>query len=196
MRRDIRQEILHTAKALFNERGFNEVSTRDIADALGISKGNLTYYFAKKEDIVEAILDQNPTTPPFAPPRNLRDLNAFFLHMQQVVQENAFYFWHHAQLSQLSPKIRDRQHRIYRSNVDKFKEAFGALHADGIFRSESFENEYDRLIDALLLSCVYWMPFRDLTQKSRSQAGFERHAWALLHHLLTDKGRLCLGEII
>ena len=48
MKGNTRQEILSAAKKLFNERGYNAVSVQDIAGALGISKGNLTYYFKKK----------------------------------------------------------------------------------------------------------------------------------------------------
>ena len=49
MKRDTRQDILNTAQALFREKGYNAVSVGEIATALGISKGNLTYYFKRKE---------------------------------------------------------------------------------------------------------------------------------------------------
>ena len=52
---DTRQKILNTAKQLFNERGINEVSIADIASSVGISKGNLTYHFARKEAIVQPL---------------------------------------------------------------------------------------------------------------------------------------------
>ena len=45
MKRDTRQDILNTAQALFREKGYNAVSVGEIAAALGISKGNLTYSF-------------------------------------------------------------------------------------------------------------------------------------------------------
>ena len=48
MKKNTRQLILDTAKRLFNERGYNGVSLKDIADELNISKGNLTYHFRKK----------------------------------------------------------------------------------------------------------------------------------------------------
>ena len=56
MKRETRKEILEMSRMLFNERGFNDVSIRDIATALGISNGNLTYHFKRKEEIVEALL--------------------------------------------------------------------------------------------------------------------------------------------
>lgn len=195
MRHDIRQEILETAKKLFNERGFNIVSTRDISEALGISKGNLTYHFKKKEDIMEAILLETTYSPPPNAPTTLAEMDAFFLDMQQVVQENAFYFWHHAQLAQLSPKIREKQHSIYHSNVEKLMQALQTLNADGIVREEITTNEYSRLIDTLLLSIIYWMPFCELKQVKISDVSFRQQAWSILYPLLTHNGRNILMTI-
>ena len=59
MRPELRESIIETAVALFNERGYGSVSLRDISGALGISVGNLNYYFAKKQDLLRAIMERN-----------------------------------------------------------------------------------------------------------------------------------------
>jgi AcrR family transcriptional regulator len=43
---------------LFNEQGTAAVSTNHIADALGISPGNLYYHFRHKEEIIRALFEQ------------------------------------------------------------------------------------------------------------------------------------------
>lgn len=53
-----RSRILQTALTLFNEHGMYQTGVRDIARALDISPGNLSYHFARKEDLLIAILDQ------------------------------------------------------------------------------------------------------------------------------------------
>lgn len=105
MKRDTRQDILNTAQTLFREKGYNAVSVGEIAAALGISKGNLTYYFKRKEEIVEALLESANPTFPQDPPQTLAQLDACLRDMEQARENNAFYFRSHTQLGQLSEKI-------------------------------------------------------------------------------------------
>ena len=53
-----RDRILDTALRLFNQSGTAAVSTNHIADALGISPGNLYYHFRNKEAIIRALFEQ------------------------------------------------------------------------------------------------------------------------------------------
>lgn len=196
MKKDTRQEILETAKRLFNEHGYNGVSLRDISNALGISKGNLTYHFAKKEEIMEALLESSADTKPKAAPINIKELDAFFLDMQQAVQENAYYFLHHAQLSQLSPTIRQKQAAKYMKNMCMLKESFALLHTNALLRDEGFPGEYERMIECLHLSSIHWKSFSNLRGAPELKGTYRYHAWGIMHNLLTEKGRVALNEII
>jgi AcrR family transcriptional regulator len=51
-----RRLILEAAAALFREKGYAEVSLRDIAQAAGMKTGSLYYHFENKESLVEEIL--------------------------------------------------------------------------------------------------------------------------------------------
>src|SRR3990167_2717606 len=53
-----RDKILQTALQLFNQWGVPNVTLRRIAAEMGISQGNLNYYFKKREDIIEALFGQ------------------------------------------------------------------------------------------------------------------------------------------
>ena len=53
--RETQIRIIETALRLFNEYGTSAVSTNRIAEACGISKGNLHYHFKTKNEIIEAI---------------------------------------------------------------------------------------------------------------------------------------------
>lgn len=194
--RNTRQEILETAKQLFNEKGFNVVSTRDIAEVIGISKGNLTYYFKKKEDIIEALLLESSDTRPKEAPKTLSELDAFFLDMQQTVKDNAFYFWHHAQIAQLLPKIRESQDESYRTNVKMLSQTMQTLQSKGILYQETFTGNYERLIDLLLISIIYWVPFCELKNGYGTKVSFQYHAWSILYPYLTNAGKDGLKKIV
>ncbi|HET6351824.1 MAG TPA: TetR/AcrR family transcriptional regulator [Coriobacteriia bacterium] len=53
-----RERIIDTALLLFNEQGTRAVTTNHIADAMGISAGNLYYHFSNKEEIIRAIYER------------------------------------------------------------------------------------------------------------------------------------------
>jgi AcrR family transcriptional regulator len=47
-----KDKVLSVAAKLFMESGYNKTTTRQIAARAGISRGNLQYYFNKKEDLL------------------------------------------------------------------------------------------------------------------------------------------------
>jgi AcrR family transcriptional regulator len=53
-----RQAVLDTARQLFADRGFSGTSLQDIADAMGVRKANVYYYFKTKAAILDVLLDE------------------------------------------------------------------------------------------------------------------------------------------
>ncbi|HUB39339.1 MAG TPA: TetR family transcriptional regulator [Streptosporangiaceae bacterium] len=51
-KRETRQAISDIATALFAERGFDQVTISQVADAAGVAKMTVTNYFPRKEDLV------------------------------------------------------------------------------------------------------------------------------------------------
>ncbi|QQO07853.1 TetR/AcrR family transcriptional regulator [Breznakiella homolactica] len=184
---DTRRDILDTAKKLFNQRGYNNVSTRDIAGALGISKGNLTYHFKKKEDIIEAIVAESPGTTGTKAPETLGELNEYFRDIQRTVRENAFYFWHHAQFAQISTAIEDLQKGVFGKNTKTLLRAFGIFRDAGWIRPEAYSGEYGHTVDTLWLVSIYWVPFCKL-KGVKTDGRFLGQVWSVLYPLLTHKG--------
>ena len=151
-KKSTKQKILDTARTLFNEMGYNTVSLRDIAKTVGISEGNLTYYFQKKENLMEELLANGEDTFPTSLPQTLEELDAMFLDLQQTVQNNLYFFLHYTQLSQISPKISQIQSTRYREMMEKLCHALQNLHGVGLLRGEAFPAEYESVDDTLYLS--------------------------------------------
>jgi AcrR family transcriptional regulator len=53
-----RRQIIAGARAVFLDQGFDAASMNDIARAAGVSKGTLYVYFKHKEELFEAIVEQ------------------------------------------------------------------------------------------------------------------------------------------
>lgn len=52
-----KQEIIETAIQLFSQKGYHHTNVRDIAQALGISKGTFYLYYASKRDLFIEVVD-------------------------------------------------------------------------------------------------------------------------------------------
>lgn len=53
-----REEIVDAAAAVINEQGIQNLSLSEIEKKIGMSRGQLTYYFRTKEDILLAVFDR------------------------------------------------------------------------------------------------------------------------------------------
>lgn len=53
-----KNEILDVAARLFSIKGFDNTSTNDILQEVGIARGTLYYHFQSKEEILDAVIDR------------------------------------------------------------------------------------------------------------------------------------------
>lgn len=53
-----KNEILDVAARLFGVKGFDNTSTNDILQEVGIARGTLYYHFQSKEEILDAVIDR------------------------------------------------------------------------------------------------------------------------------------------
>ncbi len=190
-----RDKILECARSLFNERGINEVSIADIARAASISKGNLTYHFAKKELIVEALVLRSDQMPALSVATTLEDVVNNLAHMQKVVQDNAFYFRHYAQVAQLVPRVAQQQKKAYAFYRAVMRKSFEELSRRGVLRDHVRAEEIDRTIDAMFMTCVFWLPFSELKGSKDTQQALQQCAF-YLELLLNEEGKTRLASLL
>ena len=53
-----KNEILDVAEQLFAEKGFDNASTNDLINKIGIARGTLYHHFASKEEILDAMVER------------------------------------------------------------------------------------------------------------------------------------------
>lgn len=181
MKPDRKSQILSTARDLFNEHGYSAVSMRNIADALHISVGNLTYHYKKKEDLAEAIiLEKHKSYRKFEPPQSLEALNRLFDRILKHQEANVYYFRHYAELAEISPRVYQMQTTILQDLYESLKTAFENLHCQGFLKEDALSNQTTLLIQAILSICIYGAPFLGLSRINC--------LWSLIYPLLTEKG--------
>jgi AcrR family transcriptional regulator len=186
---DLKGMILETARQLFNQRGYNEVSMRDISKTLGISVGNLTYHYRKKEELVEAVvLSQHAGYRKPASLCTLEELHECFKRVLAHQSGNSYYFRHYKQLAQISPKIQRIQETVLRDLHDLIRDAFSHLRLMKLLEADNFENQGEYLVQIILTLCAYGTVLGKADPLSC--------IWSLIYPLLTASGKKIYQERI
>ena len=131
-----KEAIIITAQQLFHEKGYDHVSLRDIASACGISPGNLSYHFKKKENLVVAVME-NVYEGAYhdiavGTDSTVSALLAHLTAQDERCQRYPFYFRDLLLLGESFPQIKDRQVRLREQNYFFYIRTFHALRINGL----------------------------------------------------------------
>jgi AcrR family transcriptional regulator len=184
-----RERILATALRLFNESGTAPVSTNHIADALGISPGNLYYHFRNKEEIVRALFEQQFAR--WDEPNSLsNDRMPTLADLQQIVRATFVTAWEYrfmyreliallrrdAQLHQRWVEIRARGFAGFRELVDLFVAA-------GVLRAPNDPAAVTRLAELCWLIAEFWLASVEVSGETVDAIQMERGVGLMLQVL-------------
>lgn len=182
MKKELKAEILETARRMFNDQGYNGVSMRDIAGELGISVGNLTYHYNRKEALLEAVAEAGHMGYQKAEPmQTLLELDTFFQHRLRFQARNPYLFRNYAQLEQLSSKIYEMHRQVIRDLHEVLSLTFCNWKAQGLMAPDQLEGQSGHLVQALVTICIFGMA---LAQENRLDC-----FWSLIYPTLTAAGR-------
>jgi AcrR family transcriptional regulator len=193
-----KDRILTASLRLFNENGYDAVTTARISEEVGISEGNLWYHFRTKRDLVRAhqlalfvLIDKRlaiASTPDTV-------LEAYALFNRLVFEEvwtYQFLYRDQAEYGRTSPELEERVHRIYETTTNMlvrfFRHMIEARHLD------MPDDELTALADNVWMVIRYWPSFLRETRrvvkldKAALNAGI-RHHFALFNTHLTPEAR-------
>src|SRR5262245_37990036 len=158
-----RERILAIALHLFNESGTAPVSTNHIADALGISPGNLYYHFRNKEEIIRGLFEQQFTrwdelyTLPGDSMPTLADL-------EQLVRATFVTAWEYRFIYRELIALLRRDEQLHRRWVDirargfaGFRELVDLFVAAGVLRAPDDPAVVTRLAELCWLIAELWL---------------------------------------
>jgi AcrR family transcriptional regulator len=159
-----RARILAESLALFNAMGEGRVSTALIADAAGISAGNLHYHFRTREALVaahfdafERAMDIQPRTASSAA-EAVEDLWLFLHLMLEALERYRFLTRSPDELARRDPRLAERHRRVMLSQRAAIVAACGSLARHGAMRAG--DADIDALAANVLIVATYWPSFR------------------------------------
>jgi AcrR family transcriptional regulator len=184
-----RERILQTALRLFNESGTASVSTNHIAEALGISPGNLYYHFGNKEEIIRALFEQQ-----FAHNDRLyalpSDRQPTLDDLQAMVRATFEMSWHYRfiyrELIALLRRDEQLQHRwneIRARGFEGFTQLIEQFVASGTLRDPGSPHVVQHLAELCWLVSEYWLASVEASGAKVDTAQIE-HGIALMLQIL------------
>lgn len=191
-----KDKIISKAIELYNERGFSNVSSRDIAQGLDISHGNLEYHYKNKEEILHAIYARmknevseyfseiDPAMEPFAQfDKLLKKLDHF---------QNKYLFFNLdiIEISRQFPKLKKKVETTIQIRKDQMNASFLLFIQNGYIRKEPNPGFYQRLQHKIRVLITFWVSQEMILKNfDPSQTISMSHSiWDLLLPHLTEKG--------
>jgi AcrR family transcriptional regulator len=164
---DTKTRILDAALALFNEQGTGNVTTNHIAEALGMSPGNLYYHYRNKAEIVRALFaritaawDANYAVPPATMP-SIPMMEAMLTGNFEIQARYRFFFRDLTLLLNADPELRAAYQANRASGMGNTKFLINLFVEAGVLKPVGDEEALDDVTQLLWLVGDFWLVFRD-----------------------------------
>ena len=185
-----KEKILIASKELFQEHGFGAPTLNSIAQKLGISRGNLTYYFKDKEALLEDLAEEMMAKyeanigramqfPSWSSTNKTTDV---YLELQR---EYSFIFLDAKVCSH--PKIVEQ---IRRMKEDLLKRQMSIINFSiqiGNMKQEAIPGTYRNLCETLWMINFYWFASESY-RKETAKTSWDKLVWGIILPHFTEKG--------
>jgi AcrR family transcriptional regulator len=175
-----REKILDTALALFNKQSITDVSTNHIAEAAGISPGNLYYYFHNKEEIIRQLFERLYA----ANDEGFRlsaDKTPALEDLQRLVRANYKLLWQYrglyrelVALLRNDPELRTRFLWVRQRGFEGFRQLLAAFIAAGVLRSPGTQKAVDNLAEIIWMITEFWLNSLEISGKTVDPSQMDR----------------------
>jgi AcrR family transcriptional regulator len=183
------ERILATALRLFNETGTAAVSTNHIAEALGMSPGNLYYHFRNKEEIIRALFEQQFAradaiyTLPADQLPTLADLKHFVRATFAMSWDFRFIYRELIALLRRDEQLQQRWIEVRARGFAGFHELIALFVSAGVLRSPGSPEAIQRLAELCWLISEFWLASVEVSGQAVDAAQMD-HGVALMLQLL------------
>ena len=201
---NIKDEILKCSLRLFNENGISQVSLRNISSEMGISLGNLTYHFKKREEIVDALYLNMVDKLNKVISEHLGTKNQFQLLFEipratlSNFYEYRFLMLDFVLITRNHTSIGNHYRKLIEEREQQFETFIKDLVGAKLIREQLFENEYKYLFKNLRIVSDFWLSSSSIDKNGKASKKDVLEGTQLLENIifpyLTHKGRLAFLE--
>lgn len=156
----VRNQLIDKASELFSKRGYSRTTINDIAEELGLRRSSLYHYFRNKEQILQALIEDQTVTPSQLLKRLLDDPNlsamerleqAFRLSVVRMLAEVARF----RVLDQIEFEMPEDLAAEHKRNKRRVLELWSRLVSDGI-AAGALRNVDNRMAAFSILGMINW----------------------------------------
>ncbi len=175
-----RDRILDAALKLFNSEGTSVVSTNHIAEAAGISPGNLYYHFRNKDEIIRELFERlfKATDEAFDLPADrmptLDDLQQYVRVNYGILWEYRFVYRELAALLRNDPQLKTSFLAYRKRGFEGFDQLFDAFVASGVLIAPSDPEVRANLAETIWLITEFWLNSLEIGGKPVNETQMER----------------------
>ena len=164
-----RDRIIETAISLFNDSGTKRISTNHIAQAAGISPGNLYYHFRNKEDIIRAILqrmyiegkEEYSRIRELRGPATLEGMEESFAMIQRFNMRFRFLKRELTALVMDDTELRELFKKVNKSHLDMIRQSVDISIEQGYIRSLDTRTR-DLFAEQIWIVVLFWLNYLEL----------------------------------
>ncbi len=186
-----KEKIISTATRLFNNQGYNSINLFELANQLGISRGNLTYHFKDKENLLVAICNEmwskieNERSKTMQLPsfENLHNEIQLYYKFQK---EYSFIFSDPNVISQ--PFIRNKFKEMTNKTIADIKAGIAFSINVGNVVDEPISGTYNNIAFITWMLAFYWDAQKEICDMYKEMDG-EKIIWSFMAPYFTDKGK-------
>lgn len=182
-----KNNILQKAIELFNELGTASVSANALAEALGISAGNLQYHYKNKDEIIRAILEvmfkQFDTAYQPAPgPFTLETLRRMMRFNLEIIWQYRFFYRELGALMRHDPALASRFREIQAKRLTDQETLVKRLASAGGVQIALSSDELHRVFMVGWVLAHTWLPYVESMGQEINETALDEAAEMLVQH--------------
>lgn len=183
-----KEKILAKALELFNEKGYNNITTRHIAAELSISPGNLHYHFKHSEDIIKILfaeltmkMDELLNAMKAKENKTLEDLYTLTSSTCEIFYHYRFIFINLVDVLKKIPEVEAKYEGINFSRREEFQLIFMDLQRSKIFKKDIPDFMINSLTEQIFILADNWLTHNRLISKLSKKKAIQSYTLLLMN---------------